>query len=289
MEGMSTMRLKSSLLLLMLVVASVGCTRVSPGYVGIKINMYGSQKGVEDFPLQTGRVWFNVFTEEVYTFPTYMQHAVWTADVHENSRVDESVTFNSVEGAVINADVAASYQIEGEKVPVIFVELRQDAKYITNTYIRSKVRDAFSRHASKMKVVDIFGERKQELLLDVREDLQNELGPKGFKFDMISFVGGLRVDKQVEQSISLTIQATQRAIEAQNKVLQSKAEADQNIEEARGKAEAILLEARAKAEANETLTKSLSPELIQYEALQRWDGVMPRVTGESIPFIQIKE
>jgi len=279
----------SMLLLAISVTALIGCKRVPPGYVGIKINMYGSQKGVDDFPLQTGRVWYNLVTEEVYSFPTFMQHAVWTADKHENSKVDESVTFNSVEGAVINADVAASYQIEGEKVPLIFVELRQDSKYITDTYIRSKVRDAFSRHASKMKVVDIFGERKQELLLDVREDLQTELGPKGFKFDMISFVGGLRVDKQVEQSISLTIQATQRAIEAQNKVLQSKAEADQLIEEARGKAESILLQARAKAEANETLTKSLSPELIQYEALQRWDGVMPRVTGESVPFININD
>lgn len=43
-------RLALSLLLL------VGCTRIPPGYVGIKVNMYGSQKGVADFPLQTGRV-----------------------------------------------------------------------------------------------------------------------------------------------------------------------------------------------------------------------------------------
>src|SRR5690606_16197368 len=134
-----------------------------------------------------------------------------------------------------------------------------------------------SRHASKLKVIDIFGNKKQELLVAVQDDLSKEM--EGFKFDMISFVGGLRVDPLVEQSINATIQATQRAIEAENKVKQSEAEAQQKIAEARGRAESILLEAKAKSEANRLLTESLSPNLMQYEALQKWDGIMPKVLG----------
>ncbi len=259
----------------------MGCTRVDPGYVGIKVNMYGSQRGVEDFPLHTGRVWYNPFTEEVYPFPTFMQNASWTDH--------ESMTFNSIEGAGVTADVAVAYQLEADKVPVIFVELRQDADYITKIYVRSKVRDALSRHGSTMKVVDIFGSKKEELLKSVKLDLEDELKSRGFKFDMISFIGKLRVDAQVEQSINMTIQATQRAIEAQNKVVQSKAEADQKIEEARGKAQSVLINAKAKAEANDMLTKSSSPQLMEYEALQRWDGVLPKVTGNSIPFIHLPQ
>ena len=273
--------------LLCLLLTAIGCTRVDPGNIGIKVNLYGSNKGVDNVTLSTGRVWYNPITEDIYTFPTYMQNAVWTKDRIEESPEDESITFNSIEGAVINADIAVSYQIIAENVPDIFVELRQDSDYIKNTYIRSKTRDAFSRHSSKMKVVDIFGSKKEELLNVVKQDLQENL--HGFKFDMVTFIGGLRVDPLVEQSISATIQATQKAIEAENKVKQSSAEAQQKVEEAKGLAESILLEARARAEANETLTKSLSPQLLQYEALQKWDGILPKVTGEVIPFIGLND
>lgn len=272
-------------LLGLLLVTGLGCTRVDPGNVGIKVNLYGSNRGVDDITLETGRVWYNPITEDIYTFPTYMQNAVWTQDEINESPVDESITFNSIEGAVINADIAVSYQIIPESVPEIFVELRKDSDYIKNVYVRSKARDSFSRNASRMKVVDIFGSKKEELLNAVKEDLQSNM--KGFKFDMVTFIGGLRVDPLVEQSISSTIQATQRAIEAENKVKQSTAEAQQKVEEARGLAESILLEAKARAEANEMLTKSLSPQLLNYEALQKWDGVLPRVTGEVVPFITV--
>lgn len=260
---------------------------IGPGHVGVKVNLYGEQKGVQDYVLRTGAVWYNRFTDEVYEFPVFMQNAVWTKSLDEESPVDESMTFNSSEGAVVNTDVSISYQIEREKVTSIFIELRQDADYITHVYMRAKTRDAINRIASTMKVTDIFGEGKQRLLLEVKKELDRELGHKGFTIDMVAFVGEMRVDGKVLESINMTISASQKAIEAQNKVVQSKAEADQKVEEARGEAESITLVAKAKADANKILTESLSDSLLRYEALQRWDGMLPRVTGNTIPFIDV--
>ena len=31
----------------------------TPSGTVIKVNLYGNQRGVEDFPIRTGRVWFN--------------------------------------------------------------------------------------------------------------------------------------------------------------------------------------------------------------------------------------
>jgi len=46
--------------------------------------------------------------------------------------------------------------------------------------------------------------------------------------------------------------------------------------------------AEAQATANERLTRSLTPQLVQYEALQKWDGKLPQMTGSgAVPFIQI--
>ena len=57
--------------------------------------------------------------------------------------------------------------------------------------------------------------------------------------------------------------------------------------EARGAAESIPRVAQAKAEANKILTESLTPPLLEYEALQRWDGILPKVTGGTVPFINL--
>jgi len=37
-----------------------GCYKVvAPGHVGIVVKQSGSDRGVQDFPIQTGRVWYN--------------------------------------------------------------------------------------------------------------------------------------------------------------------------------------------------------------------------------------
>lgn len=285
---------------LMLALFAVSCAKVEPGYVGIKVNQYGNQKGVEDFPLQTGRVTYNPFTTDVYKFPTFRQNVIWTKDEKDDG-ADDSMTFNSVEGSVVNADLALSYSLMADKVPLIFVTFRKDIEHITHIYIRSEVRDAIARHASTMKVIDIFGSRKQELLEAVKADLNARLGPSkiGFDFEMVSFIGGLRCDKNVMESINATIQATQLAISAQNKIVQATAEADQAIQTARGEAQSRLLNAdaqaksnlliaSAQAEANLMVSKSLTPELIRWKALERWDGRQPQVLGAgSLPLLQI--
>lgn len=263
------------------------CETVKPGEVGIKVNYYGTAKGVENLPIVTGRVWYNPFTEDVKTYPTFMQQAVWTRDVTEGSPTNEEITLNSIEGSTMSVDVGLTYSFVPEKVPSIYMEFRQEAKEITHGYMRQKVRDSINEIASTMKVTDIFGQHKQQMLNDIKAKLKKELEPKGFSIDGVSFISSFRVDPRVEQSINMTIEASQKSIESQNKVAQIRAEADQAIEKARGTSEAVLLEAKAKAEANRILAQSISAELIQYEALQKWNGVMPQVTGQNMPFIQV--
>jgi regulator of protease activity HflC (stomatin/prohibitin superfamily) len=269
-------------------VAQTGCyTVVEPGHAGIRVNMYGSGRGVEDYPIETGRVWYNPFNETVYEFPTFIQQATWANNAQKG--IDESVTFNSIEGSPLNVDVGVAYQIEAAKVPHIFVKFRQDADTLTHGYLRTKVRDTLNRHASTMKVTEIFGEGKTRLITEAENDLKEELGPEGFHIDTISFVSKFRVDGQVESAINATITATQRAVEAENKIRQSEAEAKQAEAVANGIAKSILIDAKAKAEANRILSESLTPGLITYESLKKWDGKMPMVIGGdgAMPFINL--
>lgn len=266
---------------------SVGCETIEPGWVGVKVNYWGGDKGTAS-ELLRGRIPYNKWTTRIYEFPTFTQNVVWTEDINEGSPTDEAISFNSSEGEVLKADVALSYSIEEKFIPTIFQELRQDSTYITHYYMRSKVRDAITRHAGKYKAVEMLGEKRELLLNEVLQDLREELGPRGFTFDMLAFVGKIQVSEKVKDSISATIESSQRAIEAANKVKQIEAEAAQAIAKAKGEAESILEKARAEAQANETITKSLSPELLSYKAMEKWDGKLPMVSGSNgTPFIQL--
>lgn len=74
-----------------------------------------------------------------------------------------------------------------------------------------------------------------------------------------------------------------------SKVAQAKAEADIKIAEARGRAESTLVEARAQADSNRILSESITPELVRYRSIDKWNGELPRFHGGGgpVPFIDV--
>jgi regulator of protease activity HflC (stomatin/prohibitin superfamily) len=51
------------------------------------------------------------------------------------------------------------------------------------------------------------------------------------------------------------------------------------VAQAQGEAEAIKIRADAQAYANQKLASSLSPVLVDYRRIEKWDGHMPQVQG----------
>ena len=54
--------------------AFVGCERIDAGHVGVKVNLYGDGKGVDDVTEVTGWVFYNPISTKIVEFPTFMQH-----------------------------------------------------------------------------------------------------------------------------------------------------------------------------------------------------------------------
>lgn len=284
------MRLRLIVFLVLAVISQTACfTKVTPGHAGIVVNNYGSQRGVKDYPVKTGAVWYNPFTEDVYVFPTYQQNYVWTKSPNEGRHADdESFTVQSIEGAGLNFDVSFSVSFEAESIPHLFVKYRQDPDHIISVYLRSVLRNSFTTYASKMKAADIYGAGRQALQDSVKADMIRQLKPNGIHLDQIAMIGEFRVDNLVKGSITNVLQASNAATSAEQKVRQVRAEADQNIAKARGDSASAVIRAIGEAHANEIILKSLSPGLIEYKTLERWDGVLPQVTGGGSPFISLK-
>src|SRR6185503_13483871 len=101
-------------LVLLVPVVFVACcmTRIDAAHVGIRVKMAGSSRGIDDIPVVTGWVFYNPISEQIVQFPTSVINVVWTRDVREGKSHDESITFSSVEGVNVNADIGMSFHID---------------------------------------------------------------------------------------------------------------------------------------------------------------------------------
>jgi len=259
---------------------SVGCTRIDPGHVGIKVNYYGSNRGVDDYPLVTGNVWYNPSSTSVFQFPTFVQTAVWTASVHEGKALNEEVSFNSKEGLVFTADISLSYFLKPDRVPHFYVKFRSDnIEHFTHGFMRNVARDAFNESAVKYNADEIYGDKKEALLGEVRARINTQLQDVGVIIEQFGFIGAPRPPQNVIAAINAKITATQDAIRVENELRSAKAEAQKAVATAQGRAQAILVEAEAQAKANTLLSASLTPTLVTNKAVEKWDGKRPMVEG----------
>lgn len=226
------------------------CTRIDAGHEGIKVHLYGNNKGVDDVELVTGMVWYNPLTEVVYEYPTFIQ----TVDY-------ESFEFNSKDGSVFTFDPIVMLNVKPGTASQVFIKYRKDLNEIINTSLVPFIHDAFK--------TEINSRTDNELISDqvgfqdaIEKRLAEELGAENF------IVG--KVTTGIVYPKALT-----DAIMAKNKTIQDQARVDNEIIVAQKEAEKILIIAKAEKEANELRTKGLTSAILEQMWIEKWNGVLP--------------
>jgi len=280
-----------ALLIASIVLVSSCVARIDAAHVGIRVRLAGSSRGVDDIPVVTGWVFYNPLTEQLVQFPTSVQNVVWTKDIHEGAPRDESITFSSQEGVNINADIGMSFHIESNMAPHLYLRFKKpNLLELADGYIRNAMREAFNVVASQMPVQEIYGSGKGKLISEATKKLAEQLSKDGIVIDQLTINGALRLPENVATAINRAMEATQLAIQAENRVRQVKAEAEQAVTQAegeasaararaRGEADARLITSKAEAKANLILRYSTSGSVLQYRALERWNGKLPIMNG----------
>lgn len=267
---------------------AAGCARVGPGYVGIKVSMAGSDRGVNDIPATTGWVFYNPFGSSVYEYPTFVQQVVWTQNPAEGRPANEEITFTNADQMQIAVDVSLAYHIEPDKVPAFYVKFRSDdLDSFTYGYLHSLARDKFNEIGGKYRIEQIMGDNGP-FLKEVKASLQTDLTPIGVVLEsQFGIIGAPRPPPAVIEAINMKVGAVQLAQQKQNEVVQAQADANKAVAKAEGDARSILAVATAQAEANRKIAESLSTNLIHYKELEKWDGKLPQVSGGSTPFVSL--
>ena len=125
---------------------------------------------------------------------------------------------------------------------------------------------------------------------EVRKRAMTKLGENLARYHIIVddiYFANIRFSPEYEKAVEAK-QVAQQQVETQRQVLfQREIEAQQKVATAKGEAESILVVAQGQAKANEALSRSISPILVQYKTIEKWNGILPQVSGGGIPLIDL--
>jgi regulator of protease activity HflC (stomatin/prohibitin superfamily) len=251
--------------LVVLVFLMASCERIDAGHVGVKVNQYGDNKGVDDIVAVTGVVFYNPITTRIYEFPTFIQHKEYKGD--------NSFIVNSKDGSEFNVSPIMNYSVQRDKVPAIFAKYRRPLEDIEEGFLKTAVYDAFRLATNKYTADELISNRAV-FEIEVRRLLDGQLLKEGFTINQ--FTSNLIYPETFKRSIEAKNNAVQAALRAENEVKTAEAQAKIKVATAEGNAQAMLTSAKAEAESNRMKQQTLTPLLLQLEYINKWDGVLPQ-------------
>ncbi|MCC6316705.1 MAG: prohibitin family protein [Gemmatimonadaceae bacterium] len=259
-------------------------TYVEPGHVGILIHRAGG--GVDPKPLGPGFQVRNPLLSAIEEYPVFMQTLVLTRGNTEGSPSNDEINVNSQEGQPLSLDVAMSFELEASKVPMLYQTFRTDIETIQHGYVKQTIRQALQEVVGGEPIADILGPKKAEVVARSQHLLTERLATYGIVVRQFT-ISETRAPETVIEAINVKNVMQQQALTAQNELQKNEFQARGDSIKAAGRAKAILAEAEAQARANRLLAESVTPTLVQYRMIEKWNGAMPQVAGGGTPLIQL--
>ncbi|HMR18014.1 MAG TPA: SPFH domain-containing protein [Sphingobacterium sp.] len=233
------------------------------GYEGIRVKLYGSEKGVQDVSLVTGRVWYNPVTESIYEFPTYVQTVNY-----------DSFTVNAKDGSVFSVDPTLSLRVTPGSSPKIFIKYRKPVGEILHHTLVNHIKDVYRIEFNKYSTDSIISNR-EKFEAGVQQKMIAFLEGEGFVMEQLT--SGIQYPESITQAINAKNAAIQKAQQAENELKVVEADAKK-----------MIVQAEAEARANELKQRTLSPLLIQQQFIEKWDGKTPLYGNSPVFFKDLK-
>jgi regulator of protease activity HflC (stomatin/prohibitin superfamily) len=272
------MKIKPMIVVATLSLILSACSTVSLQEVGLKVSKAGSERGISQSNIVNGYVAYNPLTTNIVTYPRTVQGVTWGGA--------DAITFRTQKGLRVTAPVGFNFRVDPAKAANIYVLYGSDVNKTMNDNIKKIVQKIMNDVGSQYTPEQLVGAGGPVFEEKVAADLKDRLGQIGFIVENFSLTEGVHPPESIANAITQTQQAAQNALRVQAELASTKAEAQKNIAEAEGQAKAKiaaaqgeaqsrLLRAEADAKANKLLANSLTPELVQYQKVQKWNGQNP--------------
>ncbi len=206
-----------------------------------------------------------------------MQRAV-IMDV-KTQKYQADLTASSRDLQDVKTSIAINYRVSAEQVPEIYKSIGLGYADIVIYPLEQEVNKGITAQYTAEELIT----KREDVRQRMKESLTEKLVTRGIIVEEVSIVN-FAFSESFSQAIEAKVTAEQNALGAKNKLEQVRYEAEQAITQAKGQAEAQSL-----------LAKSVTAQTIEYQrlqvelqAIQKWNGILPQVTGGAIPFVNLQ-
>ena len=245
--------------LLVFIIAVLGSfTQVGVGEVGI-VKHFGAID--PDHP--------DVFDPGIHTKVPFRDDVVIFDTRIQKEQVQASAA--SKDGVTITSTIAVIFHIDATKAPLILQNLGPNYK---DRIIDQQIQQAFKDVTAQYAGLELI-QKREEVANKAKDQLKSKLIPYFIIVDEFT-IPNYEFPKEFNDAILATQVANQQNLQA--KQLQEKA---------RTEAETALIVAQGLANAQKAQATTLTPEYLQLQAINKWNGQLPQylTPGAAIPFI----
>jgi len=256
----------SGIILLFLLIST--CTRIGPGEVGIS-TLFGR---VDSEVLNPGLHWLNPLKR------------VYKKDLKIKTVTQESEAASS-DLQTVHTAITLNYRIQYANVINMFTKVSQDDGYIETSIVEPFINEAFKAIVAHYTAENLINKR-DEVSLNIQDLLNKKLNKSYIDAIAIS-VTNFKFSDSFNKAIENKVTAQQEVLTEQNHLAKQKVENEIAITRAQTESQAIILKAEADSKALSLKKMMLTPELLQLNAIEKWNGVLPVYSSSSsLPFIK---
>lgn len=198
----------------------------------------------------------------------------------------------------VSTQVALNYHVDPNTAQILFQQLGFDyASRVIAPAIQESVKQVTARFNAENLITN-----RETVKSEIENQIKQRLAAYNVEVETIS-ITEFQFSEQFRRAVESKVEAEQRALQATNDLRRIEIEAQQakaravgeqqaNIAQAEGVRQANVLKAQGESEAIKIIDVQLreNPRYLEWLKTQRWDGVLPLVTGGgegATPFIEI--
>jgi regulator of protease activity HflC (stomatin/prohibitin superfamily) len=240
--------------------SACGFEVVDTGHRGIETR-FGKIVGE---PLDEGLHFYNPFTSSVKEI-----------DVREQKLETETVSFTK-DTQSVTLKVAVTYYPNKSKIHELYQQFGTDyAEKIINQIVLGSIKDSVGQY-----IADELVQSRERVKSAAQLEMTESLASRNIIVTRLDFIN-LDFDDAYERAVEAKVVAVQKAAEAKNKTVEVEERAKQTVVAAEAEARAMRIKSEALAQ---------NKGLVQFEAVQRWNGVLPvNMYGSApLPFLNLQ-
>jgi regulator of protease activity HflC (stomatin/prohibitin superfamily) len=241
--------LAGAVIVIVLLVIGGAFVQIGPGQRGVLMTFGAVHEGVLDPGLH-------------FKLPFVQSVARMDVQVQNSQAVETAASLDLQD---VSSTVATNWHILPGDAEWVYQHIGSESDLV-DKIIRPAISNSVKAITAHYNAEDLIIHRDQ-----VRDQIQlqitSELQPYRVVVDSVN-ITDFHFSEQFAQAIERKQIAQQRALQAQYELQQAKVLAQQRV-----------VEAEAQSQAQKVLQQTLTPELIQQQAIAKWDGHLPSVVG----------